>query len=55
MPVGPPWITTNSGYFYTSYTYGTGVTGGTLALVLVLPLLIAVAFFLLLVKSSGVF
>ena len=44
---------TASGYYYASYTYGTGVTGGTLALVIVLPLLIAVAFLMLFLKSSG--
>jgi hypothetical protein len=44
---------TNSGYYYTSYTYGTGVTGGTLALVLVLPLLIAAVLLVLFLKSSG--
>jgi hypothetical protein len=46
---------TVTGTFYTTYTYGTGVTGGTLAVVLILPLMIAVVVFLLFIKSAGVF
>jgi hypothetical protein len=46
---------TLTGYYYTSYTYGTGVTGSTLALVVLLPLLIAVVFFMIFMKSSGMF
>jgi hypothetical protein len=46
---------TASGGYYMDYTYGTGVTGSTLALVLLLPLLIAVVFFMLFMKSSGMF
>ena len=44
---------TASGGYYTTYTYGTGVTGGTLAIVLVLPLMIAAVLLILFIRSSG--
>jgi hypothetical protein len=46
---------TLAGYYYATYTYGTGVTASTLALVILLPLLIAVVLFMLFMKSSGMF
>lgn len=46
---------TNSGYYYTSYTYGTATTGSTGSIMLLLPLVIAAVLLVIFMRSSGVF
>lgn len=46
---------TNTGHFYTTYLYGTAADASTNAVLLLLPLLVAVVVLLLFLRSSGVF